>query len=104
LECKNLLRKKQEKKKKKERKVQSPCFVGVNGAEGIVLSRHGQLGEQIEERGFADIGHANDSHSEVRACSSQQHFLGFFFFLFAGHSSRDVHEGSSDCGGGVGSV
>lgn len=36
--------------------------VGIDCAEGEVLSWNGQLGEGVEQRGLANVGQAHDSH------------------------------------------
>lgn len=39
-------------------------LIGLNGAEWVVLGGGGLLGEEVKERGFADVGKTNYTHLE----------------------------------------
>lgn len=53
-------------------------LIGFDGAERVVLGRRGLLGEEVEERGFADVGETNDAHFEgIFGAAKADHIGGF---------------------------
>lgn len=60
-------------------------LIGLNGAEGEILGRRGALGQHIEERRLAHIGHAHDADAQIGANASDQRLALRFLVLLRWH-------------------
>lgn len=61
-------------------------LVGLDGAEGIVLGRHVEIGEQVVGGGLAYVGQPDDTHTEgVAGAAPQDLLVLLLIFLFGRH-------------------
>lgn len=63
-------------------------LIGIDGAERKVLSGCCALGEHIEECWFADIWHADDTHTQIGTDATDQWLLLWLFDLFWWHLQK----------------
>ncbi len=60
------------------------CFVGFNGAEGIVLGGHVQVGKYVVGSGFPYVGESHDTHFEGVGWTAPKDVLFLLIILFLG--------------------